>query len=48
MRRRCRMGYFPGSGSVLLTGTAYALDAGTTPGNNGQLKVSFHSSMESC
>jgi hypothetical protein len=38
----------PGSGSVLLTGTAYALDAGTTPGNNGQLKVSFHSSMESC
>jgi hypothetical protein len=35
----------PGSGSVLLTGTAYALDAGTTPGNNGQLKVSFASDI---
>ena len=30
----------PGSGSVILTGTNYAMDAGTTPGNNGLLKVS--------
>lgn len=29
----------PGSGSVVLTGTNYAMDAGNTPGNNGQLKV---------
>jgi len=29
----------PGSGSVILTGTSFAMDAGTTPGNNGQLKV---------
>lgn len=29
----------PGSGSVTLTGTSFAMDAGTTPGNNGQLKV---------
>ena len=30
----------PGSGSVILTGTNFAMDAGTTPGNNGLLKVS--------
>lgn len=29
----------PGSGSVILTGTNFAMDAGSTPGNNGQLKV---------
>jgi hypothetical protein len=29
----------PGSGSVVLTGTSYAMDAGSNPGNNGQLKV---------
>jgi hypothetical protein len=29
----------PGSGSVVLTGTNYAMDAGVTPGNNGLLKV---------
>lgn len=29
----------PGSGSVILTGTNYAMDAGTTPGNNGLLKA---------
>ena len=29
----------PGSGSVVLTGTNYAMDAGSAPGNNGQLKV---------
>jgi hypothetical protein len=29
----------PGSGSVILTGTNYAMDAGSSPGNNGQLKV---------
>lgn len=29
----------PGSGSVLLTGTALALDAGINPANNGALKV---------
>ena len=32
----------PGSGSVILTGTSFAMDAGTTPGNNGQLKVDLH------
>lgn len=32
----------PGSGSVILTGTSFAMDAGTTPGNNGQLKVRLH------
>jgi hypothetical protein len=30
----------PGSGSVLLTGTNFAMDAGSSPGNNGLLKVS--------
>ena len=34
----------PGSGSVILTGTSFAMDAGTTPGNNGQLKVGLLSS----
>ena len=29
-----------GSGSLIVSGTKYALDAGTTPGNNGALKVS--------
>ncbi|OCF74451.1 hypothetical protein I204_04826 [Kwoniella mangroviensis CBS 8886] len=29
----------PGSGSVILSGTGLALDAGSTPGNNGALKV---------
>ncbi|WRT68135.1 uncharacterized protein IL334_005110 [Kwoniella shivajii] len=29
----------PGSGSVVLHGTNLALDAGSTPGNNGALKV---------
>lgn len=29
----------PGSGSVVLTGTALALDAGVNPSNNGALKV---------
>jgi hypothetical protein len=29
---------FPGSGSVILTGTSFAMDAGV-PGNNGLLKV---------
>lgn len=29
----------PGSGSVILSGTDLALDAGSTPGNNGALKV---------
>ena len=29
----------PGSGSVVLTGTQLALDAGSNPGNNGALKV---------
>ncbi|WWC62264.1 uncharacterized protein I303_104860 [Kwoniella dejecticola CBS 10117] len=29
----------PGSGSVILSGTGLALDAGTNPGNNGALKV---------
>jgi hypothetical protein len=28
----------PGSGSVILTGTSFAMDAGV-PGNNGLLKV---------
>jgi len=28
-----------GSGSVLISGTGFALDAGTNPGNNGALKV---------
>lgn len=30
----------PGSGSVILSGTGYAMDAGTKPKDNGQLKVS--------
>ena len=30
----------PGSGSVVLTGTNFAMDAGSSPGNNGLLKVS--------
>lgn len=29
-----------GSGSVLVTGTNYALDLGLNPGNNGNVKVS--------
>ncbi|WVW84306.1 hypothetical protein I302_106340 [Kwoniella bestiolae CBS 10118] len=29
----------PGSGSVILSGTGLALDAGSNPGNNGALKV---------
>lgn len=29
----------PGSGSVVLHGTGFALDAGSNPGNNGALKV---------
>jgi hypothetical protein len=29
----------PGIGSISLTGTLYAMDAGTSPGNHGQLKV---------
>jgi hypothetical protein len=29
----------PGSGSVILTGTNFALDAGSSPGNNGALKI---------
>jgi hypothetical protein len=29
----------PGSGSVVLSGTSLALDAGSSPGNNGGLKV---------
>jgi len=29
----------PGSGSIILHGTGFALDAGSTPGNNGALKV---------
>jgi hypothetical protein len=38
----------PGSGSVILTGTNYAMDAGTKSGNNGQLKVSpLHSPLDS-
>jgi hypothetical protein len=28
-----------GSGSILLSGTNFALDAGSSPGNNGALKV---------
>jgi hypothetical protein len=31
----------PGSGSVILSGTSFAMDAGNNPGNNGQLKVRF-------
>jgi hypothetical protein len=29
----------PGSGSVILSNTDFALDAGSTPGNNGGLKI---------
>jgi hypothetical protein len=29
----------PGSGSVIVSGTSLALDAGTNPGNNGLLKI---------
>lgn len=31
-----------GSGSVLVSGTIYALDIGLTPQNNGPVKVSLH------
>ena len=30
-----------GSGSIILSGTDYALDAGSNPGNNGAVKVSL-------
>jgi len=29
----------PGSGSVLVSGTNYAMDAGSNPGNNGGVKI---------
>lgn len=35
----------PGSGSVVLTGTNLALDAGVNPSNNGALKVGSFSSL---
>lgn len=31
-----------GSGSVIVSGTSYALDIGLTPGNHGGVKVSQH------
>jgi hypothetical protein len=36
----------PGSGSVILTGTNYALDAGENPGEQGGVKVSLHQMVE--
>ena len=29
----------PGSGSVVVSGTSFALDAGSSPGNNGGVKI---------
>lgn len=29
----------PGSGSIILSGTSFAIDAGENPGNNGGLKI---------
>jgi len=37
-----------GSGSVILSGTNFALDAGSNPGNNGGLKVSYSSRIWGC